>query len=56
MKDKLIKFHHKAPYYVMRKIFIITSIFLMTSALIGIPLGIKIYTRMHSVSEIGLRN
>lgn len=45
MKDKLVKYHHKAPYYVMRRILIIASCFLLGTAIIGIPLGITIYNR-----------
>lgn len=45
MKDKIVRFHHKAPYYLMRRALIFGAFFLLLSAIVLIPLGITIYDR-----------
>jgi|GEM_PF-2405170 hypothetical protein len=39
MKDKLIRYHHKAGFYVMKRVCIGTSIVVASSILIALPLS-----------------
>lgn len=52
MKDKLIKNHHKAPYYLMRRLLIAVSILLLASACVAIPVSISVYSKTYTVQVV----
>ncbi len=39
MKDKLVRYHHKAGYYIFKKVCIGCSIFVVSSVLIALPIS-----------------
>ncbi len=40
MRDKLVKYHHKAVYYRLRKVALIMFFVVLTTAVIAIPISI----------------
>jgi hypothetical protein len=40
MKDKLVKYHHKAIYYRVRKVALVMFFVVLTSAAVAIPISI----------------
>ena len=57
MKDKLVKFNRKAPYYRFKRALIIFSILAFVAAAISVPIGLKIaasqaVTNENTTSEV----
>ena len=52
MRDKLVKYHHKAVYYRLRKVALILFFVVLTSAAIAIPISIiNVAARENESSE-----
>ncbi|MDY0100475.1 MAG: hypothetical protein WCZ47_00595 [Bacilli bacterium] len=51
MKDKLVKYHRRAPYYRMRKFIIVFSLFAVAAIAISIPITIQIATRQAQANQ-----
>ena len=47
MKDKLVKYNHKKPYYFFRRFLIVTLISVSVLAAVAIPVGISVYNDVH---------
>ncbi len=51
MKDKLVKYHHKAVYFYFKKVGICFSIFAGASILVAVPVSIAATIRANEVSQ-----
>lgn len=51
MKDKLVKYHHKAVYFYFKKVGICFSIFAGASVLIAVPVSIAATIRANEVNK-----
>lgn len=51
MKDKLVKYHHKAVYFYFKKAGICFSIFVGASVLVAVPVSIAASIRANEVKE-----
>ncbi len=52
MRDKLVKYHHKAVYYRLRKVALVLFFVVLTSAVIAIPISImSVAARENESSE-----
>jgi len=51
MKDKLVKFNRKAPYYRFKKALIVFSFLAVVAVAVSIPLSIKIAASQAQASE-----
>ncbi|MDY0345420.1 MAG: hypothetical protein WCX85_00480 [Bacilli bacterium] len=51
MKDKLVKFNRKAPYYRFRRAIIAFSILALVAAAISIPISLKIAASQAEAEE-----
>ncbi len=51
MKDKLVKYHHKAVYFYFKKVGICFSIFAGASILVAVPVSIAATIRANEVSK-----
>lgn len=49
MKNKLVKYNHKAPYYIMRKIGFCAILFFCLSATVVVPTTINLLTTNPSI-------
>ncbi len=47
MKDKLVKFNHKKPFYRFRQILIVSLISIGILAAVAIPVGVSVYNDVH---------
>ena len=47
MKDKLVKFNHKKPYYVFRRFLLVALISISVISAVAIPVGISVYKDVH---------
>ncbi len=54
MRDKLVKYHHKAVYYRLRKVALVLFFVVLTSAVIAIPLSILNVTARENESSENL--
>ena len=53
MKDKLVRYHHGAFYYAIKKLCIGTSIVVATSVLIAIPLSFGLnLVKSNQISDV----
>ncbi len=51
MRDKLVKYHHKAIYYRLRKVALVLFFVVLTSAVIAIPISILSVTAEENESS-----
>ena len=51
MKDKLVKYHHKAVYFYFKKVGICFSIFAGASILVAVPVSIAATIRANEVNQ-----
>ena len=51
MKDKLVKYHHKAVYFYFKKVGICFSIFAGASVLVAVPVSIAATIRANEVNK-----
>ncbi len=51
MKDKLVKYHHKAVYFYFKKVGICFSIFVGASVLVAVPVSIAASIRANEVNH-----
>lgn len=47
MKDKLVKFNHKKPFYRFRRILFVSLISIGVLAAVAIPVGVSVYKDVH---------
>lgn len=51
MKDKLVKYHHKAVYFYFKKVGICFSIFVGASVLVAVPVSIAASIRANEINN-----
>lgn len=51
MKDKLVKYHHKAVYFYFKKVGICFSIFVGASVLVAVPVSIAASIRANEINS-----
>lgn len=51
MKDKLVKYHHKAVYFYFKKVGVCFSIFIGASVLVAVPVSIAASIRANEVKN-----
>ena len=51
MKDKLVKYHHKAVYFYFKKVGICFSIFAGASVLVAVPVSIAASIRANEIKK-----
>lgn len=51
MKDKLVKYHHKAVYFYFKKVGICFSIFVGASVLVAVPVSIAASIRANEINK-----
>lgn len=51
MKDKLVKYHHKAVYFYFKKVGICFSIFAGASVLVAVPVSIAASIRANEIKN-----
>jgi len=51
MKDKLVKFNRKAPYYRFKKALIVFSVLALVAVAVSIPLSLKIAASQAATTE-----